>query len=364
MGIELTSGDLLKADRVDALVNTVNCVGVMGKGIALQFKRKWPGNFRAYEEACARGDVQIGKMFVYELGALAVPKFIINFPTKEHWRGASKISYIADGLRALVDTIKEHGIRSIAIPPLGAGNGGLPWVDVRREIEKAFATLPDVRALVYEPNGAPHPAELAVETKRPAMTPARAALMKLLSVHQGLGYGLGKLEVQKLVYFLGAAGRPLPKIVFEKYPYGPYCDTLRHVLERMEGHFIRGLGDGSGEAEIVPVPEAIAAADEFLSAAQDDIGAQVNRIAQLISGFETPYGLELLSTVHWVAEHEDAHDAESAIKQVHAWSPRKKAAFQPRHIRIAWDRLQSTGWLGQRERNSIGVFEDAQRSGA
>lgn len=114
--IEYTTGDLLK-DDAEALVNTVNCVGVMGRGIALQFKKAWPENFKAYEAACKREEVQPGRMFVFETGQLTLPRYIINFPTKRHWRGASRIADIEAGLVALVDTIKSMGIRTIAIPP-------------------------------------------------------------------------------------------------------------------------------------------------------------------------------------------------------------------------------------------------------
>ncbi|HEY0231073.1 MAG TPA: macro domain-containing protein [Dokdonella sp.] len=350
MSIETASGDLLKADRVDALVNTVNCVGVMGKGIALQFKLKWPENYQAYEAACRRGEVQIGKMFVCDLGALATPKYIINFPTKEHWRGRSKIAYIRAGLLDLVEQIRSLNISSIAVPPLGAGNGGLAWDEVRPVIEEAFRELPDVEVKLFEPAGAPPPNELEVRTARPAMTTVRAALLKLLTVYRDLGYGLSKLEVQKLVYFLVAAGRPLPAIAFSKNNYGPYCDKLRHVLGAMEGHFIRGLGDGSTEAQIEPMPAALEQAEELLRSSDDQtIKVQVERVADLISGFETPYGLELLSTVHWVATNEPhARNIEAAVVAVQSWNARKKALFSPQHIAVAWNRLNDNGWMSER----------------
>lgn len=139
--IEFTSGDILK-DDVDAIVNTVNCVGIMGRGIALQFKNAWPENFKAYEAACKREEVQPGRMFVYEVGQLTTPRYIINFPTKRHWRGKSRIEDIESGLKALVGEIRQRGIRSIAIPPLGSGLGGLDWNDVRPRIEAAMREVP------------------------------------------------------------------------------------------------------------------------------------------------------------------------------------------------------------------------------
>jgi O-acetyl-ADP-ribose deacetylase (regulator of RNase III) len=151
--IEFTTGDMLRAD-VEALVNTVNCVGIMGRGLALQFKNVFPENFRAYEAACARAEVQPGRMFVVETGQLR-PKLIINFPTKRHWRGRSRMEDIASGLTALVDEIGNRRIRSIAIPPLGSGLGGLNWADVRPRIVAALDQLDALNVIVYEPTGAP-----------------------------------------------------------------------------------------------------------------------------------------------------------------------------------------------------------------
>lgn len=155
--IKLTQGDLLKQDDVDAIVNTVNCVGVMGKGIALQFKSKCPANFKAYVTACKAGEVQPGRMFVFDTGGLVKPNFIINFPTKNHWKRSSTIAFIRDGLDDLVKTVRRLGIRSIAVPALGCGNGGLDWNEVRPFIVDAFAPLPDVEVRLFEPSGATEP---------------------------------------------------------------------------------------------------------------------------------------------------------------------------------------------------------------
>lgn len=146
-------GDILKVEA-DALVNTVNCVGVMGRGIALQFKQAFPDNFKAYAAACRRGEVQPGRMFVFDIGRLTKPRYIINFPTKRHWRGKSRIEDIEAGLAALVEEVRLRNIRSIAIPALGSGLGGLAWADVRPRIELAIAALPEVEGLVFEPGDA------------------------------------------------------------------------------------------------------------------------------------------------------------------------------------------------------------------
>lgn len=343
--IEYKSGDILSADA-EALVNTVNCVGVMGRGIALQFKQAFPENFKAYEAACAREEVQPGRMFVFETGTMTNPKFIINFPTKRHWRGKSRIEDIESGLDALVSEIRTRNIRSIAIPPLGAGLGGLSWPDVRKRIKEAMSALDGVDITVFEPNGAPDPKVIARTKDVPKMTAGRAALVVLM--HRYLA-GLmdpfvSLLEVHKLMYFLQSAGEPL-RLRFAKAVYGPYAENLRHVLKAVEGHLVSGYADG-GEQPDKPlelVPGAVRDAEAFLEK-DTEMNRRLSRVSELVAGFETPFGLELLSTVHWVVAEEGAGTADEIIAKVHAWGDRKKR-FTPRQIEIAHDALRSHGWL-------------------
>jgi len=208
--IRFTTGDILQADT-EALINTVNCVGIMGRGIALQFKNAYPANFKAYEAACKREDVQPGRMFVFATGQLTNPRFIINFPTKRHWRGKSRMEDIESGLVDLVRVIREYGIRSIAIPPLGSGLGGLNWSEVRRHIELAVSELVDVEIVVYEPGGAPQAEQMVHIRAVPNMTPGRASLVGLMDRYlRGLlDPFVTLLEVHKLMYFMQEAGEPL-----------------------------------------------------------------------------------------------------------------------------------------------------------
>lgn len=152
--ITYKTGDLF-AEDCEAIVNTVNCVGVMGRGIALQFKKTYPENFKAYATACKHKQVEPGRMFVFETRRLMNPRYIINFPTKRHWRGKSRMEDIVGGLVALIQEVRERDIRSIAIPPLGAGLGGLYWTQVREHIEIALCELEDVRVVVFEPRETP-----------------------------------------------------------------------------------------------------------------------------------------------------------------------------------------------------------------
>ena len=341
--IELAHGNLLKAD-VEALVNTVNCVGFMGKGIALQFKRAYPDNFKVYERACKAEEVRPGRMLTVPTGELTGPRFIVNFPTKRHWRGKSLIEDIDAGLDALVEEVRRLKIASIAVPPLGCGNGGLRWSDVRPRIHKAFAALPEVRVLLFEPKGAPDAEDAVIRTSRPNMTVGRALLIKLLEQYSALEYRKTLLEVQKLAYFLQEAGQPL-RLQYREHLYGPYAPNLKKVLEVLEGHYLRGYVDGERpDVEIDLLEGATEAATSFL---QTDPAAteRLARVAKLIEGYETPYGMELLATVHWVGQHKGARTAEDAVGLVHAWNPRKASLFRASHVHAAWERLKSERWL-------------------
>jgi O-acetyl-ADP-ribose deacetylase (regulator of RNase III) len=336
--LELARGNLLDAE-VDALVNTVNCVGVMGKGIALQFKQAFPENTKVYERACKGNELHPGKMLVVATGRLS-PKFVINFPTKTHWKGKSRITFIKAGLESLLQEVASRGITSIAVPPLGCGNGGLDWREVYPLIRDAFAAHPEVRALIYAPENAPQPESMPVATKRPSLTRARALLVKLIEQYCRPGYRLSLLEIQKLAYFLQEANEPL-RLNFVKDKFGPYAENLNFVLQRMEGHLIRGYGDRSGRAQLELVPGASEQANEFLRP-DSNAAERLRIVSEIIEGFETPYGLELLATVHWVAKHEAplATDEDWAIAKVHAWNARKQKIFSAQHIRTAWRRLK------------------------
>lgn len=350
--IEFRRGDILK-DDAEALVNTVNCVGVMGRGIALQFKNAFPENFKAYAKACKSGDVQPGRMFVFETGALTPPRFIINFPTKRHWRGKSRVADIEAGLKALVEVLREKRIRSVAVPPLGSGLGGLDWSDVRRHIQSALQSLPDVSVRVYEPEGAPSSDTMKHTREVPRMTAGRAALVEL--THRYLGGLLDPfvtlLEVHKLMYFMQEAGEPL-RLKFAQAPYGPYAENLRHVLRAIEGHLVSGYADGGDapDKQLNLVPGAVDDAAAFL-ADHEETRARFDKVAELVEGFESPAGLELLATVHWVMTHEAIRSPDDVLARTYAWNPRKRQ-FTPRQIGIALNVLSRQGWVEPLEARS------------
>jgi O-acetyl-ADP-ribose deacetylase (regulator of RNase III) len=355
MMIEYRTGDLLQAD-VEALVNTVNCVGIMGRGIALQFKHAYKDNFKAYATACKRGEVQPGRMFVFETNALIGPKYIINFPTKRDWRGKSRLEYIDTGLIALVEEIQRRNIRSIALPPLGSGLGGLDWQSVRLRIEAALTPLDGVQVVIYEPSSPRERLAPAQSGTAPRMTAGRAALVLLM--HRYLGGLMDPfvtlLEIHKLLYFMQEAGQPL-RLHYKKAPYGPYAENLRHVLRAVEGHFVAGYADGGDEPTkpLKLLPGAIDAAAPML---HEDVAAcaRFDRVADLVEGFETPFGLELLSTVYWVIRNEGAGDTAEVIARTHEWNERKRR-FSAEQITLAQGVLASKGWLTDPRAASAGT---------
>lgn len=338
---EYKKGNILQ-EQTDAIINTVNCVGIMGRGIALQFKQAYPDNFKAYKQACDKGEVQPGKMFVYSSGSLFNPKYIINFPTKRHWKGKSNIQDIKSGLIALKKDIQKYEISSIAIPPLGCGLGGLNWNEIKPLIEQTFSDMPDVKFVIYEPS---NNVEQVKNKEVPNLTLSRAALIELINryLQSMLDPFITLLEIHKLMYFLQEAGQPL-RLNYKKAIYGPYAQNLRHVLNVLEKHYINGYdGEDAPDKHISLLPGAINDADSLLKT-NSQILDKINKVSELVNGFETSFGLELLATVHWVISKENKSDLEDIIKGVYSWN-KKKQKFSKKQIEIAYNVLKEKAWV-------------------
>jgi O-acetyl-ADP-ribose deacetylase (regulator of RNase III) len=354
--IQPASGDILESPA-EALVNTVNCVGVMGRGIALQFKNRYPGNYKEYAQACKLNEVRPGRMFVTHTNQLQGPRYIINFPTKRHWRGKSRLEDIDAGLADLVRVVADLKITSIAIPPLGCGLGGLSWTLVKAHIQKAFEDLVHVKVYLFEPisDASSKPSVMAREA--PQMTPGRAALVGLMHRYLCglLDPFVSLLEVHKLMYFLQEAEEPL-KLRYKAAPYGPYAENLRHVLNAIEGHFIKGYGDG-GDTPEKPLTIHGDAGEQAMHYLVEHPATQARfqRVADLIAGFESPFGLELLATVHWVQTHQSPQSIADLVRLTHAWNVRKQQ-FSPRQIQLASTVLAQGGWVSK--------LDDASPAGA
>lgn len=353
--IELTTGNLSDAD-VEALVNTVNTVGVMGKGVALMLKEAFPENFKAYEAACKRKELQVGRMFVTERDQFIGPKFIINFPTKQHWRNPAKMEWIEAGLEDLKRVIVENGIRSIAIPPLGSGNGGLHWSDVRKKIEAALAAL-SVRVVVYEPTSKYQ--NVAKRTGVETLTPSRALVAELVRLYCIIGIDCSLLEVHKLSYFVERSIDILGlenvlDLRFEADKYGPYAPRLTHLLNGLDGSYLhcdKRLGDASPFDVIWFDDSKKDKVTAYLKSADAKIYQPALEITgNLIDGFESPFGMELLATLDWLVYKEGIKPERSAVRiGLNAWSGGRKAAerkqrlFDDRLIELALERLRSFG---------------------
>ena len=285
-------------------------------------------------------------MFVFPTNTLTNPRFLINFPTKQDWRNKSRLEDIRSGMTALVDEVRARSIRSIAIPPLGCGNGGLQWEQVRPVIEEALRQLPELKVLLFAPGETPEIAAQPVGTPLPKMTPSRALILQLMSRYATLDYRCTQLEIQKLAYFLQEAGEPL-RLRFQAAAYGPFADNLHKVLEVMEGHFTRGFqGDRSPTTEIEVLPGGLASSEREL-AQHPASKARLERVARLIEGFETPYGMELLATVHWLATHNppEQRDLSGILEGVRKWNRRKGDLFTEHHVAVALARLGEENWL-------------------
>jgi O-acetyl-ADP-ribose deacetylase (regulator of RNase III) len=337
-------GNLLETP-VEALVNTVNTVGVMGKGIALMFKEAFPANFLAYEEACKRHEVKIGRMFVTETGALSGPRWIINFPTKKHWRQPSRLEWITEGLDDLKRVIQQNHIHSVAVPPLGSGNGGLHWSEVRQQVERILGDLEDVDVVVYEPTEKYQ--NVAKRTGVEELTPARALVAEMIRRYWVLGIECTYLEVQKLGWFLERTIQSLGiedplDLQFVADKYGPYSERLRHLLNNLDGTYLhcdKRLSDAGPSDTISFNEERRSYLDLYL---QQDATRSLRNVldltAQRIDGFESPLGMELLATVDWLIARERCEPSIAGIRLGLSKWPAGTAAAD-RKLRLFDDRL-------------------------
>lgn len=325
--IHYATGDLL-ASNAQALVNTVNTVGVMGKGIALQFKNLFPNNYKAYAKLCKEKQIEVGKLFVFEEETTYTgKKLIINFPTKTDWRKPSEYSYIEAGLQELVRIIEERGIHSIALPPLGAGNGGLDWNRVKAMMETYLSTV-DAEVYIYEPNAA---IQEAMKSERVKLTPARAMLLSVLFDLVKNGEFVSEFAAEKIAYFLQRFGaREQFKLDFQPNFYGPYSGKVKHVLYYLNGSYITGYSakDKKPFEELGIMMDAEDDVLQFLKAPGNEENLRVvEKTKEFLSGFYSSFGLELLSTVDYIAQTRDARTPEAIESAMHDWSERKSTMF-------------------------------------
>jgi O-acetyl-ADP-ribose deacetylase (regulator of RNase III) len=337
--MRFVKGNLLEADA-QALVNTVNTVGVMGKGIALQFREEFPNNYREYTAACKRKELQPGKLLVVKEPTLKGEKIIINFPTKTEWYKKSTYEYVEEGLKALVQTIKDYGIKSIAIPPLGCGNGGLKWEKVKPMMEEYLGPLADVDVLVYEPNETVKKILKEQSAKKEVkLTPARAMLLYALFYYETLGENSSLFVANKLAYFLKRLGeKSLGKLKFEASHYGPYSTGVEHMLYQLNGKYLKGLEQMSAKA-FEPLEMQYNTLQELSEYTKKDLSTEqrmrLKNLITLIDGFQSALSLEILATVDFVKDTKKVTKQEDIVAAIHNWSDRKKNLFIEKYIQIA-----------------------------
>lgn len=335
------TGNLLDSEA-EALVNTVNTVGVMGKGIALQFKNMFPNNFKLYAQACKNKEVKVGQLLVTEEEALlAGKKIIINFPTKTNWRLPSEYQYIEAGLTELVRVIKEKNIKSIAIPPLGSGNGGLDWNKVKQILEK-YLTEVECDIHIYEPSMA---IQEVLKKERVKLTPARAMLLSVLYELVRNGEFVSEFSSEKIAYFLQRFGaKEAFKLEFQPNFYGPYSGKVKHVLYYLNGSYIMGYSskDKKPFEELGLILDAELEVNEFLDKPENaTFKKTVEKTKSFLTGFYSPFGLELLSTIDFIISEKDAKTTEAITRELENWSDRKKTLFtNQKFIQIAVNNIE------------------------
>ena len=339
--IKTEKGDLLNANTT-ALVNTVNTVGVMGKGIALQFKEAFPNNTKKYIEACKNKELFPGKLLaIWDANLQLGEKLIINFPTKVHWRQPSKYEYIEKGLVALRKLIIQEKIQSIAIPPLGCGNGGLEWEIVKDMIYKFLEDL-DTDVILFEPNDKIKEILQKQESKKIVkLTPARASLLYSLFAFESIGEYSSLFAANKLAYFLQRKGQKL-NLDFKPYHYGPYAIGVEKVLYSLNGVYLKGMEQGNVKP-FEPLLLNYEKWDEINTYIKNNLSSEdlsrLNSLMNFISNFSSELSLEVLATVDYIIYQNPKFTLNEVIQYIKEWNNRKSQLFKPSLVKEAYTYL-------------------------
>lgn len=344
--INYTTGDLF-ASKAYALVNTVNTVGVMGKGIALHFKELFPKNFVQYKEACKNGGLKVGTMLLVRDSCESLGKrLIINFPTKMHWRNPSEYSYVEEGLKALHEVIEKEGLKEVAIPPLGCGNGGLDWATVRGMIEKSLVDLEDVNIIVYEPNS-DYASVQKQEASDAKLTDARAMLLYALYCYEMSDERTNLVVANKLSYFYQLTGeKAFAKMKFSASHYGPYSPSVEYVLKATNGKYLHGLEQMDAKPfEVLDLDYGRKQeVSDYVHKMTKVQQGHIVKLLKMIDGFESSFAIEILATVAYIRKQTPGIDLNGTVAGVKAWSERKARLFSENHIKMAYDHLAVIGF--------------------
>lgn len=340
-----TTGNLLDAGT-EALVNTVNTVGVMGKGIALQFAERFKTNLRMYKEACKAGSLQVGQLLVVRDVDLHGERIIINFPTKKDWKHGSSYAWVEAGLVELAQLVRERGIKSIALPPLGCGNGGLQWAKVKPMIEAHLGAL-DAAVVVYEPTASIKRVLQQGNKRRAKLTPGRAMLLHALFNFERSGEPASLFVANKLAYFLKLLGeQQMQRLDFKPRHFGPYAVGVQHALYDLNGVYLKGLEQHDATA-FEELDLNYAMRDEVEQYISRTLSAEqqlrLEKLKDLVAGFRSTYALELLSSVAFILQQEPTLHVPEIRERMKAWSKRKEDLAEENSVRVAYDHLMGYG---------------------
>ena len=343
--IKYLTGNLFDS-KADALVNTVNTVGVMGKGIALQFKKLFPNNYKQYKDLCDKKEFNIGELFVsLDQNVITGEKIIINFPTKKHWKNPSEYSYVESGLDELIKLINEKDIKSIAIPPLGSGNGGLQWYKVKEIISNKLSNIENCDIYVYEPNA---DVKEILKKERVKLTPARAMLLFMLFELVKNGEFVSEFASEKLCYFLQRFGaKKYFNLTYSANFYGPYSGKVKHVLNYLNGSYIMGYAgkDKKPFEQLNLLVDSEKALGDYINA-NNELKQIVLNTNKFLTGFYSSFGLELLSTVDYISQENNLLDKDLIKEKLHNWSDRKKTLFaEDKYVDISINHLKKAGLI-------------------
>jgi O-acetyl-ADP-ribose deacetylase (regulator of RNase III) len=364
-------GDLFTS-RAQTLVNTVNCVGVMGKGIALGFKQRFPDMYDDYEARCKRGEVRLGAPYLYRGGK---PPWILNFPTKDHWRGLSRIADIARGLEYVAAHYKEWGITSLAVPPLGCGNGQLDWTVVGPTLFRHLSRL-DIPVELYAPDKTPKeqltlsflqgtgPHKSESRDREPLRVEAWAvAIVAVLSriAREPYRRPIGRVSFQKIAYFLSEAGIPTG-LVYERGSYGPYSPQLKSVLGRLINNGLVVETERKGKLfEVQPGPTYRDAREHFKEKLRAWV-PMIEKVADLLLRFSTTADLEIGATALFVAKKILAETGSKPTERavfdaIMAWKAKRRPPVNPEHVAVTVRQLAVMGWIDARPSSDLPVRE-------
>ena len=332
-------GNILESEA-EALINTVNTQGVMGKGIALQFKNTFPNNYKLYHDACKNGKFKIGDLLVFEDNGLIVgKKIIINFPTKTSWRKPSEYSYIEKGLDELIKVIEKNNIKSVAIPPLGSGNGGLDWNIVKNLIEDKLSLLP-ISIHIYEPSTK---IQETLKAERVKLTDARAMLLFMMYELVKNGEFVSEFSSEKICYFLQRFGAEKHfKLEYKPNFYGPYSGKVKYVINYLNGSYIMGYSsmDKKPFESLELIPDGYEKVLQYINA-NPELSDIVYKTKEFLDGFYSDFALELLSTVDYISIEKESFEINIIKSELENWSKRKRTFFSnDRFINISINHLQ------------------------